>query len=133
MRAHRLWHRHPGVRTGTDLTRGERAADIMRNSMGSWNFVFGSLLFLAGWIAAAETGAPIDNPQLTILNLVLSCVAALQGAILLIAAKRADQVSAELARHDFETDTATNKAVQQLAAELAAVRTHLGVPPHDQP
>jgi len=30
-----LWHHHPGVRSGSDLTLGERAADKMRNGMGS--------------------------------------------------------------------------------------------------
>ena len=35
------WHKHPGVRTGEQLSRGERSADRMRNVMGSWPFVFG--------------------------------------------------------------------------------------------
>ena len=34
------WHKHPGVRSGDQLSRGERAADRMRNMMGSWPFVF---------------------------------------------------------------------------------------------
>lgn len=44
-----LWKRHPGVRSAEQLTLGERAADHMRNGMGSWVFVFSALLFLAGW------------------------------------------------------------------------------------
>ena len=36
-----VWHRHPGVRTGDELTLGERAADRLRHGMGSWAFVFG--------------------------------------------------------------------------------------------
>ena len=44
-----LWHRHPGVRSGVQLTVGERAADALRNGMGSWGFVIAALLFLAGW------------------------------------------------------------------------------------
>jgi uncharacterized membrane protein len=35
-----LWHHHPGVRTGDQLTTGEQAADVVRNGMGSWPFVF---------------------------------------------------------------------------------------------
>lgn len=92
----------------------------MRNSMGSWMFVFGSLAFLAGWITSAEFGAPIDNPQLTILNLVLSCVAALQGAILLIAAKRSDQVASELAQHDYQVN-------QEALTRLERISDHLGI------
>lgn len=128
LRARHLWHRHPAVRSGSDLTLGERSADIMRNGMGSWNFVFGALLFLGGWIGAAETGIPIDNPQLTILNLVLSCLAALQGAILLIAAKRSDQISSELAMHTYENGKkilAINETQTQLLGEIHALQKQL--------
>lgn len=43
------WHRHPSVRSGEQLTIGERAADSMLNRMGSWAFVLGALLLLSGW------------------------------------------------------------------------------------
>ncbi|NDC44553.1 MAG: DUF1003 domain-containing protein [Actinobacteria bacterium] len=98
-----LWKFHPHVRTGQRLTRGERAADRMRNGMGSWPFVFGALVFLAIWMAF-NRDVGFDPYPFILLNLVLSCIAALQGAILLIAAKRADQISAELAVHTFEID-----------------------------
>ena len=39
--------RHPGVRSDDRLTLGERAADRMRNGMGSWAFVFDALIFIA--------------------------------------------------------------------------------------
>lgn len=66
--------------------------------MGSWGFVFGALLFLAGWMIG-NRGQGFDPYPFILLNLVLSCLAALQGAILLIAARRADQISSELAVH----------------------------------
>src|ERR1041385_8643106 len=92
-----IWHRHPAVRSGDQLTRGERAADRMRNGMGSWGFVFGALVFLAVWMAfnGLLGKSSFDAYPFILLNLVLSCVAALQGAILLIAAKRSDQRSEE--------------------------------------
>jgi uncharacterized membrane protein len=34
------WAKHPTVRGGDRLSLGERAADKMRNGMGSWPFVF---------------------------------------------------------------------------------------------
>lgn len=97
------WKSHPHVRSGASLTRGERAADRMRNGMGSWPFVFVALVFLAVWMAFNRDSG-FDPYPFILLNLVLSCIAALQGAILLIAAKRADQISAELAVHTFEID-----------------------------
>lgn len=44
-----LWHLHPGVRSGAKLTVGERAADLVRNGMGSWPFVLAFLAFMAVW------------------------------------------------------------------------------------
>src|SRR2546429_6520822 len=44
-----LWPWHPGVRSGKQLTLGERAADRMRNTMGSWAFVFSFFAFMAVW------------------------------------------------------------------------------------
>lgn len=108
-----LWHEHPGVRSGKQLTVGERAADRLRNGLGSWWFVFGALVFLAGWMLG-NRGTGFDPYPFILLNLVLSCVAALQGAILLIAARRADQVTAELAAHDYQTNAEALELVRRI-------------------
>ena len=113
-----VWHRHPGVRSGDQLTRGERAADTLRNVMGSWGFVFGALLFLFGWMLG-NRNVGFDVYPFILLNLILSCLAALQGAILLIAAKRSDQISAELAQHDYDTDVKAEERVEALADVIA--------------
>lgn len=95
------WTAHPAVRDHDQLTLGERAADRMRLGMGSWGFVTCACLFLAAWMAFnVASGRTFDAYPFILLNLVLSCLAALQGAILLIAAKRTDQISAELANDD---------------------------------
>jgi uncharacterized membrane protein len=112
------WHRHPGVRTGGQLTLGERAADRMRNGMGSWGFVFGALAFLAIWMGFNGSHG-FDPYPFILLNLVLSCLAALQGAILLIAAKRSDQISSELAQHDYDTDRRSEELLGTLQADFA--------------
>src|SRR3954451_20658411 len=115
-----VWHRHPGVRSGEQLTLGERSADRLRNGMGSWGFVFGALLFLTGWMIG-NRNVGFDPYPFILLNLVLSCLAAMQGAILLIAAKRSDQISSELAMHDYQTNTEADeivKAIHHLTQEI---------------
>jgi uncharacterized membrane protein len=103
------------VRSGDQLTLGERAADRLRNGMGSWGFVFGALLFLAGWmIGNRDVG--FDKYPFILLNLILSCLAAMQGAILLIAAKREDQISSELAAHDYATNVEADQIVKSIHA-----------------
>ncbi len=116
----RILHRHPGVRTGDELTFGERAADKLRNGMGSWTVVFGALLFLAGWMIG-NRHAGFDPYPFILLNLLLSCVAALQGAILLIAARRADQITAELAIHDFQVNEEALGLIRDTRTELAGL------------
>ena len=132
------WRRHPGVRSGDQLTLGERSADRMRNGMGSWGFVFGACGFLALWmlinvIVNHAHGRTFDPYPFILLNLVLSCVAALQGAILLIAAKRSDQISSELAQHDYEADCTSRELLEslttnfdQLKAEHEAMQRQFG-------
>jgi len=95
------------------LTPGERAADMIRNGMGSWIFIFVAMAFLGIWVLGNRDSG-FDPYPFILLNLLLSCLAAMQGAILLIAAKREDQVSSELAKHDFEI----NKRTERLAIEL---------------
>ena len=105
------WH----VNHKKSLTRGERAADVLRNVMGSWRFVATFLLAMAAWTAAnVAAGRPWDPYPFILLNLFLSMLAGLQGAILLIAAKRQDAISAARARHDFETDTAAKEEIELL-------------------
>lgn len=112
-----MWHRHPAVRAADRLTVGERAADYMRNGMGSWTFVFGALVFLAAWISINVVGGAahhaFDAYPFILLILLLSCRAAMQGAILLIAAKRADQVTSELAAHDYVVNRRTEKLIEE--------------------
>jgi uncharacterized membrane protein len=123
------WRRHPGVRSGSQLTRGERAADIVRNGMGSWPFVFGFLLLMAVW-AGANGNHGFDPYPFILLNLFLSMIAGLQGAILLISSKRADSISSEVALHTLANtarleellvaNTVLTTTVSQLATEIHA-------------
>ncbi len=102
-----LWHKHPGVRSGDQLTLGERAADRMRNMMGSWPFVFcffGIMILWAVLNSVFYFGGQhgkhgFDPYPYILLNLFLSMLAGVQAAALLIAAKRADAISSEIAVH----------------------------------
>jgi uncharacterized membrane protein len=106
------WH----TEAKSNLSRGERAADLMRNGMGSWFFVGGFVAFMILWAitntALADKGW--DPYPFILLNLFLSMLAGLQGAILLIAAKRQDAISAALAQHDYDTNVRAEKDIEEL-------------------
>ena len=118
------WRRHPAVRAGDQLTLGERAADHLRNGMGSWGFVFGALIFLAGWMLG-NRNVGFDKYPFILLNLILSCLAAMQGAILLIAAKREDQISSDLAAHDYATNVEADAIVKSIHALTCEIHEHI--------
>lgn len=109
------WHEDPATEGfgKPSLTLGQRAADQLRNGMGSWGFVFTSLVFLTIWMVLNYDGSFDPFPYI-LLNLVLSCVAALQGAILLIAAKREDQINSELAIHTYQIDQENLELTKQI-------------------
>ncbi len=116
------WRRHPAVRTGDQLSLGERAADRMRNGMGSWPFVFGFFGFMIAWALANSVlhvggRSGFDPYPYILLNLFLSMLAGIQAAALLIAAKRADSIASEIAVHT-ERNTDDLKTLLQQNTEL---------------
>ncbi len=108
------WHK----RAKAKLTFGERAADSVRNGMGSWVFVLVFVAFLVIWALLNTKGGwhHWDKYPFILLNLFLSMLAALQGAILLIAAKRQDAIAAAMAKHDYETNVSAKKEIETLMA-----------------
>lgn len=108
------WHK----RAKASLTPGQKAADAMRNGMGSWAFVLTFIVFLGVWayLNSADGFHHWDKYPFILLNLFLSMLAALQGAILLIAAKRQDAIAAAMAEHDYETNVRAKKEIEQLMA-----------------
>ncbi len=85
----------------------QRAADRLATWGGSWTFVFGFLIVLGGWIAlnavkpAAET---FDPYPFILLNLVLSCIAALQAPVILMSQNRQAARDRVQADHDFRVN-----------------------------
>jgi uncharacterized membrane protein len=123
------WHKHPGVRSGDQLSLGERAADGMRNAMGSWPFVFIFFAVIIGWailntllLSRALHHKAFDPYPYILLNLFLSMVAGVQAAFLLIAAKRTDAISSEIAIHTERNTDDIKRLIAENTAITAQVR-----------
>ena len=125
-----LWHWHPGVRSGEQLSLGERAADRMRAVMGSWPFVFGFFAVMIAWAVVNSVfglgGTPsrhsFDPYPYILLNLFLSMLAAAQAAALLIAAKRADAIASEIALHTERNTDEIKRLLTESAALIQAIK-----------
>jgi len=98
----------------------------MRNAMGSWPFVFIFFAVIIAWtllntllLSRVLHHKAFDPYPYNLLNLFLSMVAGVQAAFLLLAAKRTDAISSEIAIH---TEQNTDD-IKKLIAENTALTT----------
>jgi uncharacterized membrane protein len=103
---------------------GQRAADTIAARAGSWTFIFLFLAFLAAWMAFNAARGPdrFDPYPFILLNLVLSCLAAIQAPVILMSQNRADAKRNALAEHDYDINRraeAENRVLAQLLGVTA--------------
>jgi CRP/FNR family transcriptional regulator, cyclic AMP receptor protein len=108
--------RNPNDLIERESTFGERIADVVAGFGGSWTFI---ITFLTGLVIYTAVNVTLrksawDPYPFILLNLFLSMLAGLQGAILLIAAKRQDAIAAALAQHDYDTNVAAKTDIERL-------------------
>ena len=88
-------------------TIGQRAADVVARVGGSWSFVTGFMVVLVVWMALNSfvLARPTFDPYpYILLNLVLSCLAALQATIIMMSQNRQGERDRVESKHDYETD-----------------------------
>lgn len=125
------WNAHPHVRTGAALTPGERAADLLKKWFGTWTALASVAIWIAIWISLQRTPARFDPYPYILLNLCLSCVAAVQGIILQISANRGDRISSEVAMGTYNNAQellVMNRRQLEILDELRQPRADLGQP-----
>ncbi|MEO6304702.1 MAG: DUF1003 domain-containing protein, partial [Bacteroidia bacterium] len=69
------------------LTRGQSISDKVARFGGSWKFIILFGVILTGWIlynALAPKGADFDPYPFILMNLILSCIAALQAPVIMM-------------------------------------------------
>jgi uncharacterized membrane protein len=114
------WDDHPAVRTGGDLTPGERIADKVVGVMGSWPFIIWQTFVVAGWVGLNICAwvRHFDPFPFILLNLAFSTQAAYAAPLILIASNRGDKKASELAQHTYDIDCATHELLQRIATKL---------------
>ena len=100
-----------------NLTFGEKMADKISEIAGSWAFIFISIIFLITWmfintIILKEN--KIDPYPYILLNLILSCISALQAPIIMMSQNRASKKDSLRNQNDYKIDLKSELILEDL-------------------
>ena len=87
-----------------DLTFGQRVADNVATFGGSWTFIISFGVFLLIWIlinVLVLRSKSFDPFPFILLNLILSCIAALQAPVIMMSQNRQEEKDRERAKKDY--------------------------------
>ncbi len=106
-------------------TFGQRASDRLTRGAGSWTFIILFLIFIVLWMAANvyffiqySLGKPWDPYPFILLNLVLSCLAAIQAPVILMSQNRTSQKDRLRAQYDYAVNRKAEKEIQEVKKQL---------------
>ena len=102
------------------ITFGQRASDKLAEFAGSWFFIIAFTLFLLIWVLINVyfLKNPFDPYPFIMLNLVLSCVAAIQAPLIMMSQKRQEQKDRERAEDDFKINLKCEIILENLHTKL---------------
>jgi uncharacterized membrane protein len=105
----------------SQLTIGQRVADRVADFGGSWRFIliFGAVL--AVWIAVNSgilLRRPVDPFPYILLNLVLSCLAAIQAPIIMMSQKRQETRDRLRGEHDYQVNLKAELEIRMLSTRF---------------
>ena len=109
------------------LTVGQRLADRMAAFGGSWVFIGCAFVALFVWLGLnavilKRVGKPFDPFPFILLNLVLSCLAALQAPVIMMSQNRQGVKDRMAAEHDYEVNLKAELEVMGLHEKLDGLR-----------
>ena len=110
-------------------TIGQKASDSLTKWAGSWVFIIGFLFFLGLWVYVNiylliqyNLGKPWDPYPFILLNLVLSCLAAIQAPIILMSQNRTNQRDRMRAQYDYAINKKAEKEIRDIKNLLLNMR-----------
>ncbi|MGZ5661812.1 MAG: DUF1003 domain-containing protein [Usitatibacter sp.] len=107
---------------------GEHVADLVARFGGSWTFIIAFGVFLAVWMAVNTAwllGSPPDPFPYIFLNLILSCLAALQAPVIMMSQNRQAAKDRLQADQDYQVNIKAEFAIQQLHRKLDEMRASM--------
>jgi uncharacterized membrane protein len=103
------------------LTFGQKLADKVADFGGSWTFIIFFMFFLFCWILLnvywfANKG--FDPYPFILLNLILSCIAALQAPVIMMSQNRQEEKDRERAKKDYKINLKSELEIRELHEKL---------------
>ena len=97
-------------------TVGQRAADRIAKFAGSWAFIFSFTAVLILWMVGNVLLAKraFDPYPFILLNLVLSCVAAIQAPLIMMSQNRQEEKDRRRAENDYKVNLKTEIMIEDL-------------------
>jgi uncharacterized membrane protein len=103
------------------LSVGQRFADRIAEFGGSWAFISIFLLFILLWILTNVyllVAKPFDPYPFILLNLILSCIAALQAPVIMMSQNRQEEKDRERSKHDYKINLKAELEIRMLHEKI---------------
>lgn len=102
------------------LSAGQRISDQIARFGGSWSFIISFLLILVAWIVYNTIAAnkAFDPYPFILMNLVLSCIAALQAPIIMMSQNRTEEKDRQRAENDYMVNLKAEVEIRSLHAKI---------------
>lgn len=99
---------------------GQRAADKIAKFAGSWGFIFSFVAVLVLWmvINVLMASNAFDAYPFILLNLVLSCVAAIQAPLIMMSQNRQEEKDRRRAENDYKVNLKTEIMIEDMHNKL---------------
>ncbi len=104
-------------------TLGQRAADNIAKFAGSWAFIFAFAGVLVVWMIVNTilAAGAFDPYPFILLNLVLSCVAAIQAPLIMMSQNRQEEKDRRRAENDYKVNLKTEIMIEDLYDKVNAI------------
>ena len=127
MRQHELLAMNVDVESEKTWTFGERMSDRMADFAGSWTFLICFGIFMAAWIIMNSLvlyWRPVAPFPYILLNLMLSCLAAIQAPIIMMSQNRQEARDRLRSQHDYQVNLKAELEIRHMSEKLDHLLSH---------
>ena len=127
LRDHEILSRNVDADFEHEWTLGERWADHIANFGGSWTFLICFGAFITVWITVNSLVLimhPMDPYPYILLNLVLSCLAAIQAPIIMMSQNRQEDKDRLRSQHDYQVNLKAELEIRHLHEKVDHLLSH---------